>query len=708
MAVNMTVDEVKSALESSEQIVDRAFEIVQTLCSLTSNGTNLPTVQELILRALEKREHFGEAELVLNGLVRTVGLFPYLPTNALSLPDLVAYEFHRPFNMDNEQIVLHQVQGEVYRKILDGENVILSAPTSFGKSLIIDAVIAAEKFRNIVIIVPTIALIDETRRRLARFRGRYKVITHASQKLLEKNVFVLTPERVVEFGLLDNIEFFVIDEFYKLNPGEDSGRSSTLNHALYRLLRCGAQFYMLGPNIRGIPPGFQDKFSCTFISTDYATVVSETHQLPKHDDREEQLLELCRELHEPTLIYCASPARANKVVSLLVDAAFSRIRPSLGNAVEWLGNEFHEEWRLTRGLAHGIGLHHGKIPRSIAEFMVRAFNDRRLRFLVCTSTLIEGVNTKAKNVIVFDNRIARRKFDYFTFNNIRGRSGRMFQHFVGHVYLFNPPPQAEFPFVDIPMFTQDESAKESLLVQIDKGDLSEPAKHRLDPIFNQSFLELALIRKNAGISPEAQINLAKEIEGKIQYYSNFLVWKRYPKYQQLKIVCNLIWDYLVEDNKRIGGVSSGLQLTFKINQLIRLKRVKAIINEELQNPKVEVGPDEAVENVLDFIRSWAYFHFPKYLACVDSIQKTIFERRTLAAGDYSFFKSEIENLFLDSTLQALEEYGLPIQVSQKIEYWLRPDGNLDEVLERIKNLDVSRLDLGEFETSLLEDTQQYL
>ena len=30
--------------------------------------------------------------------------------------------------------------------------------------------------------------------------------------------------------------------------------------------------------------------------------------------------------------------------------------------------------------------------------------------MVCTSTLIEGVNTKAKNVIVYDNKIAKKKF----------------------------------------------------------------------------------------------------------------------------------------------------------------------------------------------------------------------------------------------------------------------------------------------------------
>jgi hypothetical protein len=68
------------------------------------------------------------------------------------------------------------------------------------------------------------------------------------------------------------------------------------------------------------------------------------------------------------------------------------------------------------------------------------------------------VNTKAKNVVVFDNQIARRKYDFFTYNNILGRSGRMFQHFIGHVYVFRNPPAEQLPLIDVPVFTQPDDA----------------------------------------------------------------------------------------------------------------------------------------------------------------------------------------------------------------------------------------------------------
>ena len=294
--------------------------------------------------------------------------------------------------------------------------------------------------------------------------------------------------------------------------------------------------------------------------------------MPSRRNKNEQLVNLCRALNEPTLIYCASPARANKVVAQLVEGEVADRKAHLQNAVSWLSREYHREWQLTKGLEYGIGLHHGRVPRSIAEYIVRAFNDGQLRFLVCTSTLIEGVNTKAKNVVIFDNKIARQKFDYFTFNNIRGRSGRMFQHFVGRVYLFDPPPEPELPFVDIPMYTQDESAAESLLVQMDQDDLVDGAKNKLAPIFEQTVLDVEVIRESVGISPDAQIELANEIRGAIDRYQHILVWQRAPSWEQLEGVCKLIWSFLQERSGRVGGVSSGRQLAYKITQLRRRKK----------------------------------------------------------------------------------------------------------------------------------------
>lgn len=63
--------------------------------------------------------------------------------------------------------------------------------------------------------------------------------------------------------------------------------------------------------------------------------------------------------------------------------------------------------------------------------------------MVSTSSIIEGVNTQAEQVVVWSNKNGSCKFDYFTYRNIIGRAGRMFKYFVGKVYLLEEPPVQE-------------------------------------------------------------------------------------------------------------------------------------------------------------------------------------------------------------------------------------------------------------------------
>lgn len=487
MASGMTRKELEALLQDPSGLENRSFDAAACLSREIADPPD-PADQDLLLRALEHRSRFGPSQPVLDSLTRAAGLFPYLDPEDLSAGDLLAFEFHRPVDFD-DTITFHRVQAQVYRELLDGRNVVLSAPTSFGKSLIIDAMIATGKYNNVVVVVPTIALIDETRRRLSRFSDRFKVIAHPSRAPGERNVFVYTQERVVEGLGNQPVDFFVIDEFYKLHPGADDRRMSILNHAFHMLAGTGAQFYMLGPNINGIPSGFPEQFNCTFLSTDYRTVVSEITRIKaKGQQREEQLVQLMGELREPTLIYCSSPARVRKIAKLLVSRGIGRQQHEMTPAVKWISDNYHADWLFPQALSRGVGYHHGQLPRSLAQLTVRAFNDGQVHTLICTSTLIEGVNTRAKNVIVFDNKVARRKFDYFTFNNIVGRGGRMFKHFVGKVYVFDDPPQQDLPVIDIPAFTQSDRAPESLLVQLPEETWTDASRSRLEGVMTQNLL----------------------------------------------------------------------------------------------------------------------------------------------------------------------------------------------------------------------------
>src|SRR5690606_10891277 len=158
---------------------------------------------------------------------------------------------------------LHEDQKHLLSLLNSDKNVIVSAPTSFGKSLLIEEFVASRKFNNIIIIQPTLALLDETRRKLKKYDEHYKIIVRTSQESsIEKgNIYLFTAERVNEYKEFQNIELIVIDEFYKLSSKRDDERADSLNNALHYILKTyNCKFYLLGPNIDSISEGFEEKY----------------------------------------------------------------------------------------------------------------------------------------------------------------------------------------------------------------------------------------------------------------------------------------------------------------------------------------------------------------------------------------------------------------------------------------------------------------
>jgi hypothetical protein len=708
MAVEFTYESVKGLLGDKDQLTGNEFSVLKFICNTISYDEMNPKGMELLLRALDRRDDFHDYQQMLDELARNAGLFPYIDTENIGTRSLLAYEYNRPYHM-NENTVFHRVQSEVYRLLMSGMNVILSAPTSFGKSLLIDAMVASNKYRNIAIVLPTLALVDETRRRLTLTYKEYKVITHSSQTIGEYNIFIMTQERILSFDKLPDIDFFVIDEFYKLGMESDGDRLVSLNHAFYKLLKGGGKFYMLGPFIEGIPKGVEQELQCVFIKTNYSTVVSDQIVVTKSVSGSlEKLISLADSLNEPTLIYCSSPARANELAQSFLDASICAIQPEMKSAYSWISSHYHPDWVFGQALSHGIGIHHGKLPRSLSQYVVRKFNDNLLRFMICTSTLIEGVNTKAKNVIIYDNKIAKRKLDYFTFNNIKGRSGRMFKHFIGRVYLFHEPPVLEQTLVDIPVLTQTENTPTSLLLQLDERDLHGDSKERIEPLETQKHLPIAVMRENAGIDPKDQVDLALDISKNPRAYSQKLAWTGYPTKSQLQFVCEIIWKYFIKSNARRYGVSSSKQLAFKLIRMAMNTSIRSLIQLELANTSFPVTPTQAVENVLEFERHWASYEFPKYIMAVSRIQEYVLKQFKQRTGDYSYYAKQSECAFRNRVISAMEEYGVPAELSSKIMDVYDEQEDIDVAIKNFKDNMILSDDYSEFEYDILRDTQMSL
>ena len=136
----MKTQDALNVFKKGSGIKDHQFELLQAVAREATADPESRIAKELVLRSLEHQDDFTETQPILSSLVRQTGLFPYLlDYPVLGIRDLLALEFHRPEALEN--IIFHQEQAPIYHKLLAGKNVVLSAPTSFGKSKIIDALI---------------------------------------------------------------------------------------------------------------------------------------------------------------------------------------------------------------------------------------------------------------------------------------------------------------------------------------------------------------------------------------------------------------------------------------------------------------------------------------------------------------------------------------------------------------------------------------
>lgn len=706
----MNYETIKNSLANLSDKGASTVDVLLAINAIVNRSNSEWEGRDLVIRALDKFALFDTVErsLLLN-MVRAVGLFPYITPHLsnMALSDRLAYEAHRVEGVE-PGMVFHHLQAHVFSLIMQGQNVVLSASTSVGKSLVIDAVLAQRRFKKVVVIVPTIALIDETRRRLVKRFRDFNLITHPSQEAVPyvTNVYLLTQERVLQRLDLDDVEFFVLDEFYKIDLGNDkngSTRAVDLSLAFHKLAKTGAQFYMLGPHIQKIS-GLYD-YEYHFIPSDYSTVAVDVQNFNlgmRSEERTQKLLELVRTLESPTLIYCQAPASANRVAEYLIQDAGLTPAPETQEIAAWISKHYHPEWNVARAIALGIGIHHGGVPRALQQYIVKLFNEGVIKRIICTSTMIEGVNTSAENVIIYDRRLKTSTFDYFTYKNISGRAGRMNKYFIGKVFMLEAPPIEQGLTVEYPIGHQDETSPIGLLMQLENEYLTDISRGRLQEAYANPMLSPATLIENRHIPIERQVEVAKTIISDLPDSQELLGWKGIPEPNQLNYLCELVYS-LEGKNLMDYLISSSSQLAWHINELRNQKNLPAYLNDAVENRWEDVSASEAINLRLKFIRNMVCFKLPRDIMAIHKIQVDVLEQNGYEPGDFSFFAEQLENMFLDPLLTALDEYGIPTQISTKIKHLILPSEHLNDLLAKLRLLapGVEQLQLTSFEKGLM-------
>lgn len=654
---------------------------------LISNQENEARNELIKLLDYHETEKIKYSELV-NHLIRESGLYPYLETENASWQDRYIYEIFKVDTGDAEEITLHREQSALLKKLLEGVNLAVSAPTSFGKSFVIDAYISLIKPKNVVIIVPTIALTDETRRRLyKKFANEYKIITTTEVELAEKNIFIFPQERAINYvDKIEQLDILIIDEFYKASSSFDKDRSPTLIKAILKLGKVAKQKYFLAPNISSLN---DNPFTqgMEFYPLDFNTVYLEQHMLLEEVGKNEELksaklLEIINGKQTKTLIYAGTYANIERLSNLLLGNIKVKDLKLLNDFSQWLSDNYDYNWNLTNLVKRGVGIHNGRLHRSLSQIQIKLFEDiDGINNLISTSSIIEGVNTSAENVVIWSNKNGIAKINDFTYRNIMGRGGRMFKHFIGKIYILDTPPpeirtQLDLPFPDEILGDLDEEKFKSQLTKEQVAKIifykqemtdilgaEEFARLQAENIFQISDTEL--IKKIAidlKTNPDDWNGLAFLNSSNPQNWDRFL-------YKIIKIVP--------------GGWDSPHKTFVEFVKILRNNWSKSIPELLGELDRYDVGVDDFFK-----LERKVTFKLASLLSDINILQKELLKDKNY---DISRFINWTSNAFLPPVVYQLEEFGLPRMIAKKIQSsklinFLEEGLNIHSVLDRFNEI----------------------
>lgn len=323
-------------------------------------------------------------------------------------------------------IILNKYQVEILN-ILKNHNLFLSAPTSFGKTFLMLEFIKRNKHKlnNIIFIIPTLALMNELLKKVySLFSDEYNICINSSEEFNEKNIFVFVPERSDQEFLNKmtelEIDFLVFDEIYKLQASNSreiktDDRLIYMNKVYLDLVKKAKKVALLGPYINNV----------SFDKTKLDIVKYYTNYLPVYNKmtvlRDNQTwLDYIKLEHQ--LIYFFSPNSIYKNINLIIEKIPENqyYIKRYSKEIKYLEETISKDWYVIELLKRGIGIHHGKTPMFLRKFYENEYNDNQIKILLCTNTLMEGINTPTNSLIVVDDPKSA-----FKLNNLIGRVGRL-------------------------------------------------------------------------------------------------------------------------------------------------------------------------------------------------------------------------------------------------------------------------------------------
>lgn len=411
-------------------------------------------------------------------------------------------------------IIGSNYQKKLWNSLINtNDNVAISAPTSAGKSFIIqnyilDTFTKSESFFA-VYIVPTRALIAQVSQDFKNVLGDDVSINTAfiekedneMSQFKSKELYILTPERTLKL-IQESYNNPIFPDLIFIDEVQNIENEDSRGFLFEFLLN---EIENLWPQSRKIIAGpFLDKphilFKLIFNeeSKNLQTIFSPVFQLKAciRPDKEKSKIIIAKLFFQEMLmneleidvdfnfkklvsnkkkalikivmlfgreskniIYFPRPDWAEgfstdlaNVISKQLNSEGISSDEDINDLIDLIKEEVHPEYFLIDGLNTKTAFHHGKLPEIIRGELEYLFANGKLDNIVCTSTLMEGINLPAEKVFIAHAKKDNIKLNPFELGNIVGRAGRIKDSLIGTVLCLEKEEEdwAEEQFSDNP------------------------------------------------------------------------------------------------------------------------------------------------------------------------------------------------------------------------------------------------------------------
>lgn len=385
---------------------------------------------------------------------------------------------------DGTTLFANRFQRRFWERASTSEWISISAPTSAGKSYILaqwltDRLLAKD-FRRVIYIAPTRALVQQVENDIreslanAGLEGvelrSLPILTNT--KKADREVLIFTQERLhyylQSFGAA-GIDALVIDEAHKVG---DSHRGILMQDVIEQVAAANidARFIFTSPlteNPELLLADAPPQVSQEVLSSDDATVNQNLLWLQPCEEEPKTWNLLLRrgetnvmlgyfegppanapikarlaELAIATdtggggiLVYANGAADAEELAEQIARRLSEVTVPQRVAALDELCSDtIHKEYKLRAVLQKGVAFHYGNMPLLLRSAIEALFREGHIKYLVCTSTLVEGVNLPCRTILVRAPRKGRKtRMSPADFWNLAGRAGRWGKEFQGNV-----------------------------------------------------------------------------------------------------------------------------------------------------------------------------------------------------------------------------------------------------------------------------------